>query len=158
MDLLVLIVAYKLSRINYFSLNSVETCRFEVTAFGFNFSVIKNRIRYFPLCQKKKKRFIYHCSGLLLFLRRSIFYSSAWLWNQLISFWETFNTTNAMRVSTAMFSWQPLLNFLICWFIYSVRLRSKLNGKKYSHMVLRNRSLITEGDSDHVLLRRKEYM
>ena len=54
MDLLVLIVAYKLSRINYFSLNSVETCRFEVTAFGFNFSVIKNRIRYFPLCQKKK--------------------------------------------------------------------------------------------------------
>ena len=63
-----------------------------------------------------------------------------------------------MRVSTIMFSWQPLLNFLICWFIYSVRLRSKLNGKKYSHMVLRNRSLITEGDSDHVLLRRKEYM
>ena len=51
-----------------------------------------------------------------------------------------------MRVSTVMFSWQPLLNFLICWFIYSVRLRSKLNGKKYSHMVLRN------------LLRRKEYM
>ena len=58
MDLLVLIVAYKLSRINYFSLNSVETCRFEVTAFGFNFSVIKNRIRYFPLCQKKKKVYL----------------------------------------------------------------------------------------------------
>ena len=30
--------------------------------------------------------------------------------------------------------------------------------QKYSHMVLRNQSMITEGESDHVPRRRKEYM
>ena len=56
----------------------------------------------------------------------------------------------------AMFSWHPLLRILIYRFIYSARLRSKLKGKKYSHIVLRNRSPITEGESDHVSRRRKE--
>ena len=65
---------HKLSLMCYFSFNSAETCCFEATSFGLNFGFIKNQIHYFPLCQKKKKkRFIYHCSGLLLFLRRSIF-------------------------------------------------------------------------------------
>ena len=47
----------------------------------------------------------------------------------------------------AMISRQPLLRILICRFIYSARLRSKLKGKKYSHIVLGNRSQITEGES-----------
>ena len=50
------------------------------------------------------------------------------------------DTTNAVRLSILMFSWQPLLSLLIFQFIYSARLRSKLNGKKYSHIVLRNSS------------------
>ena len=68
------------------------------------------------------------------------------------------NITNAVRFSIVMFSWLPLLNLLISRFIYSARLRSKLNGKKYSHIVIRNCSLISEGESDHVPRRRKEYM
>lgn len=48
------------------------------------------------------------------------------------------DTTNTVRLSVLMFSWQPLLSLLILQFIYSARLRSKLNGKKHSHIVLRN--------------------
>ena len=158
MDLLVLIVAYKLSRINYFSLNSVETCRFEVTAFGFNFSVIKNRIRYFPICQKKKKGlFITAVAFFYSWGDRSSTHPLGYAINWF-RFGKLLNTTNGVRFSIVIFSWQPLLNLLICRFIYSVRLRSKLNGKKYSHIVLRNRWLMTEGESDHVPRRRKEYM
>ena len=48
------------------------------------------------------------------------------------------DTTNAVTLSILMFSWRPLLSLLIFQFIYSARVRSKLNGKKYSHIVLRN--------------------
>ena len=95
---------------------------------------MKNRIHYFPLCPR---------------IRLDI-KSTDFVLGKLL------NTTNAVRSSMAMFSWQPLLRILICRFLYSARLRSKLNGKKYSHLTLRNRSLVTEGESDHVSRRRME--
>ena len=72
------------------------------------YGVIKNRIHYFPLCPRIRLDII----------------STDFVLGKLL------NTTNAVRFSMAMFSWQPLLRILICRFIYSARLRSKLNGKK----------------------------
>jgi len=54
------------------------------------------------------------------------------------------NTTNTERFSIIMFSWQPLFSLLICQLKNSAVLRSKVNGKKYNHIVLINLCLITE--------------
>ena len=62
----------------------------------------------------------------------------------MLSGFELYSRWVPLRFSMAMFSWQPLPRILICRFIYSARLRSRLKGKKYSHIVLRNRSPITE--------------
>ena len=90
-----------------YSLNLAETCRFKATAFFLTYGVIKNRIHYFPLCSRIRLDTI----------------STDFVLGKLL------NTTNAVRFSMTMFSWQPLLRILICRFIYSARLRSKLNGK-----------------------------
>ena len=70
-----------------YSWNSAETCRFKATAFFLTYSVIKNRIRYFPLCPRIRLDII----------------STNFVVDKLL------NTTNAVRFSVAMFSWQPLL-------------------------------------------------
>ena len=69
---------------------------------------MKNRIHYFP-----------HCPRIRLDIKSTDFV-----------FGKLLNPTNAVTFSMALFSWQPLLRILICRFIYSARLRSKLNGKK----------------------------
>ena len=74
---------------------------------------MKNRIHYFPLCPH-----------ILLDIK-----SADFILGKLL------NKANVVRFSMAMFSWQPLLRILICRFLYSARLRSKLNGKKYSHIL-----------------------
>ena len=158
--LLVWIVAYKLSRIYYFSLNSwsVETCRFEVTAFGLiKLQRHQKSQLLLSTLSKKKGLFITAVAFFYSWGDRSSTHPLGYAINWF-RFGKLLNTTNGVRFSIVIFSWQPLLNLLICRFIYSVRLRSKLNGKKYSHIVLRNRWLITERESDHVPRRRKEYM
>ena len=113
-------------------MNLAETRRFKANAFLLTYGVMKNRTHYFPLCPR-----------ICLDIKSADF-----------NLGKLLNTTNAVRFSMTMFSWQPLLRIPICRFLYSTRLTSKLNGKKYSHITLRNRSPITEGESDHVSRRR----
>ena len=70
---------------------------------------------------------------------------------------ELLNTIIAVKFSIVMYSWQPHSSPLISQFIYSAGLRSRLNGKKYSYTCtgLRNRSPITERETDLVIRGRK---
>lgn len=131
MDLLVWIIAYKLSHIYIIPLIQQRRVASKLLH-QFKLVVIKNHIRYFPLYPKKCS---IHLPHILMEIKSTDFI----LRTLLI-------TTNAVRFSIIMFSWQPLLSLLIFQFIYSARLKSKLNSKKYSHIVLRNCSPITEGD------------
>ena len=54
-----------------YSLNPAETCYFKAAAFCLNHGVIKNRIRYFPLCQKEC--FNSSLQRFSFFLRRSVY-------------------------------------------------------------------------------------
>ena len=78
-----------------------------------------------------------------------MFHASAWISVQINLFHreDTLDTTNAaFRGYYRNIFLATFLGFLIFQFKYSARLKSKLKGKIYSHIVLRNCSPITEGD------------
>ena len=107
-----------------------------------NFGFIKNSICYFPLWRKKC---LFITAMVLVFLE-DIYLPGIHLDMKSTTFvvGKLLNTTNTERFSIPMFSWQTLFSLLICQRIYSGGLRSKLNGKKYSHTVFKNRCPITD--------------
>ena len=73
------------------------------TALFLAYGVIKNRIRYFPRCPR-----------IRLDIKSTDFVVG-----------KRLNTTNVVRFSMKMFSWQPLLRNLICWLIYQRSSRAR---------------------------------
>ena len=107
-----------------------------------NFGFIKNSICYFSLWRKKC---LFITAMVLVFLE-DIYLPCIHLDMKSTAFvvGTLLNTTNTARFSIVMFSWQILFSLLIHGLIYSRGLRSKLNGKKYSHTDFKNRCPITE--------------
>ena len=71
--------------------------------------------------------FIHHCNGFPFLEEIYLKHMNLDLKSADFVVGKLLNTTNTMRLTIVMLSWQPRFSLLICCFIYSVGLKSKLN-------------------------------